>query len=266
MAYYIVSFSGGKDSTAMLLRLLELNEQIDEVIFCDTYKEFPQMYKHIHRIQEIVESRNIPFTILKNEHSFDYWMFEHEPKRRNPEEFKAKYGEAKGYSWADSRSRWCTTLLKTQIIEKYISSKSDVIQYVGIAADETERLERKIAQTGRRFPLVEWGWTEADCLSYCYSLGYDWDGLYNYFDRVSCWCCPLKGLDELRKLRKHFPELWYQLKEMDANTWRQYRQDYSIDDLDKRFAFEEERLAEGKSIKNREFFAALKEVLGNGKH
>ena len=44
MSYYVVSFSGGKDSTALLLRLLELNEPIDEVIFCDTYKEFPQMY------------------------------------------------------------------------------------------------------------------------------------------------------------------------------------------------------------------------------
>lgn len=42
--YYVVSFSGGKDSTAMLLRLLELGEPINEIIFCDTYKEFPQMY------------------------------------------------------------------------------------------------------------------------------------------------------------------------------------------------------------------------------
>lgn len=39
--YYVVSFSGGKDSTAMLLRLLELNYPIDEVVCCDTYKEFP---------------------------------------------------------------------------------------------------------------------------------------------------------------------------------------------------------------------------------
>ena len=34
--YYIVSFSGGKDSTAMLLHLLELGEPIDEILFCDT--------------------------------------------------------------------------------------------------------------------------------------------------------------------------------------------------------------------------------------
>lgn len=262
MEYYIVSFSGGKDSTAMLLRLLELNHQIDEVIFCDTYKEFPQMYNHIERIKAVVEGRGIPFTTLKNEHSFDYWMFEHEPKRRKAEEFKQLYGDAKGYSWADARSRWCSTALKTQIIDKYLRTKENVVQYVGIASDEQYRLERKITQEGnRRYPLVEWGWTEADCLSYCYSLGYDWDGLYNHFDRVSCWCCPLKSLDELRNLRKYYPELWQELKDMDGRTWRQFRKDYSVEDLDKRFAYEEERLAAGKSIRNRDFYENLKKIL-----
>ena len=32
----IVSFSGGKDSTAMLLRLLEENYQVDDIVFFDT--------------------------------------------------------------------------------------------------------------------------------------------------------------------------------------------------------------------------------------
>lgn len=32
---HIVSFSGGKDSTAMLLRMLEENMQVDEILFCD---------------------------------------------------------------------------------------------------------------------------------------------------------------------------------------------------------------------------------------
>ena len=42
--YIVVSFSGGKDSTAMLLRMIELKETINEVIFCDTGMEFPEMY------------------------------------------------------------------------------------------------------------------------------------------------------------------------------------------------------------------------------
>lgn len=72
---HIISFSGGKDSTAMLLKMLENNMQIDEIIFCDTGKEFPQMYEHIKKVEDYIKR---PITILKAEKSFDYYMFEHE--------------------------------------------------------------------------------------------------------------------------------------------------------------------------------------------
>lgn len=51
---HIISFSGGKDSTAMLLMMLENNMPIDEIIFCDTGKEFPQMYDHIEKVQKYI--------------------------------------------------------------------------------------------------------------------------------------------------------------------------------------------------------------------
>jgi 3'-phosphoadenosine 5'-phosphosulfate sulfotransferase (PAPS reductase)/FAD synthetase len=51
---HIVQFSGGKDSTAMLLMMLEKNMPIDEIIFCDTGKEFPQMYEHIEKVQKYI--------------------------------------------------------------------------------------------------------------------------------------------------------------------------------------------------------------------
>ena len=265
--YNVVSFSGGKDSTALLLRLLELNEQVDEVIHCSTHKEFPGMYEHIEKVRKMVEDKGIKFTILEGSKSFDELMFDHEPKRRNPKEFHEKYGEdAKGYSWPDARCRWCTKALKTHVIKKYLQDLSfqyTVVQYVGIAADEPQRLKpaKDEYQGNKRYPLVEWGWTEKDCLNYCYSQGYDWDGLYNYFDRVSCWCCPLQSLDALRKLRIYFPELWEQLKDMDKKTWRNFKTEYSIEDLDKRFKFEEERLEQGLSIRSRDFFAQLKQLL-----
>ena len=49
----IVSFSGGKDSSAMLLRMVELNYDIDYVIFADTILEFPEMYEWIDKIEQM---------------------------------------------------------------------------------------------------------------------------------------------------------------------------------------------------------------------
>ena len=49
---YIVSLSGGKDSTAMLLRLIEEGYPIDLILFCDTGLEFPQMYDHLKRLEQ----------------------------------------------------------------------------------------------------------------------------------------------------------------------------------------------------------------------
>lgn len=253
-----VRFSGGKDSTAMLLRMLELGEHIDEVICCDTYKEFPAMYRHIEKIKRIVEDGGIKFTLLRNPLSFDYLMFEKEVER--------KTGEiVSGYSWAGARSRWCTSKLKIDVIDKYLQELGqthEIIEVLGIAYDEQDRAERKSNDVeNKRYPLIEWGWVEADCLQYCYAKGFDWEGLYEIFKRVSCWCCPLQPLKELRKLRKHFPSLWQDLIEMDKRTWRQFRADFTAEQLEKRFAFEDERTAAGLSITSREFYRQLKEVI-----
>ena len=145
---------------------------------------------------------------------------------------------------------------------KEVAKAKDVVQCVGIAADEEYRLERKAnARDGIRFPLVEWTWTEKDCLEYCYSKGFDWEGLYEIFDRVSCWCCPLKSLEELRKLQTHFPELWNELKEMDNRSWNQFRPDFSVYDLEIRFKLEKEFEQSGKSIRSKEFYEELRKRL-----
>ena len=49
---HIAFFSGGKDSTAMLLLILENNLPLDEIIFNDTTVEFPDMYDHIDKVKK----------------------------------------------------------------------------------------------------------------------------------------------------------------------------------------------------------------------
>lgn len=262
--YWVLSLSGGKDSTALGLEWLTRHRAdpatypLDEVIYCDTGMEFPAMVEHVARLERIFRDAGIKFTRLKGKKPFEYLMFEYQPKRKN-----SAHNDFKGHSWPTHRIRWCTKDLKIRVIDNYLKSlneKYSVIRLIGLAADEQYRLEREHNQNpNHRHPLADWGWTEADCLKYCYDHGFDWGGLYELFKGVSCWCCPLQPLDELRKLRKHFPDLWNRLILMDRTTWRQFRTDYSVDQLEIRFQFEEERLAQGLPINTREFHRALKE-------
>ncbi|HEK8692780.1 TPA: phosphoadenosine phosphosulfate reductase family protein, partial [Clostridioides difficile] len=41
---YVASFSGGKDSAAMLLLILEKRLLLDEIVFIDTGLEFKEIY------------------------------------------------------------------------------------------------------------------------------------------------------------------------------------------------------------------------------
>lgn len=227
--YHVASLSGGKDSTAMLLMMLERGMRVDEVVNADTGMEFPAMAEHLARVEEYT---GIPITYLRHPQGFEHLMFDHVRT-------KGKCVGVAGYGWARPNARWCTSKLKTDLIERHfreLAKTREVAHYVGIAADEPRRVK------DRRYPLVDWGVTEADALAYCYARGFDWGGLYEHFRRVSCWCCPLQPLSELRKLRHEFPELWTRLRDMDARAWNTFRRDYSVEQLERRFAQEDAQM------------------------
>lgn len=260
--FNVVSFSGGKDSTAMLLKMIEENIPIDCVLFCDTGLEFPEMYEHIDKVEKEI---GIKISRVKAEESFEYMMLHKQIKRREDSPVLQRYGNVQGLGWPGPKMRWCTNRLKTQPRERFIKAFQpyyEIRHYVGIAADELYRMERKNNQNSNHIhPLIEWNMTEKDCLEYCYQRGYDWGGLYKLFKRVSCWCCPLQSLEELRQLRKHFPELWEKLMVWEKQNFRTFKDGYSVEDLEQRFHFEEEREREGLSIKGKEFHKELKKYL-----
>ena len=113
----------------MLLGMLERKMPIDCVLFCDTGIEFPAMYDHISKVEE---NTGVRITRVKSERSFEYLMLEHNITCRS--------GATKiGFSWAGARQRWCTSRLKDAPRNKFISSirkEYEVVEYVGIAADE----------------------------------------------------------------------------------------------------------------------------------
>ena len=172
MKRHIVQFSGGKDSTCMLLMMLEKGMQVDEIIFCDTGKEFPQMYEHIQKVNDYISKLyNKTITVLKSEKSFDYYMFEHVKTR-------GKNKGKKGYGWANMLIRWCTSNLKRMVADKHLKGV-DRIEYIGIARDEEHR--HMIIPSYVRHPLYDWNITEAQALKYCYEHGFTWGGVVRKF-------------------------------------------------------------------------------------
>lgn len=268
MTLTVASFSGGKDSTAMVLRMIEKGERLDKVVFCDTGMEFPAMYAHIAKVKEHVEASGVEFVTLTPDHTFEYLLME------KPIDSK-KHGLYHGYSWPGMQMRWCTRHLKADVQCRYCrelreSTGEDIVTCTGLAADEAKRLERQ-NNRGHRHPLAEWGWTEDMCLGYCYGKGFDWydpsigKGLYEIFSRTSCWICPLGTIDNFRQLRRWYPDLWARIGEMEAeikaqreresdrcvaNAWR-YTPRRSWQELEDRFA----RKDQGLDCKSLEDFA-----------
>lgn len=78
---HVVSLSGGKDSTALALRMREESRPMDILLFVDTGLEFPQMYAHLDKLERYLQ---FPITRLKPPRTFEYLFYEYMPPRKNP--------------------------------------------------------------------------------------------------------------------------------------------------------------------------------------
>lgn len=260
--YTIAAVSCGKDSLVIPYELVRRSFRLDEVVMYDTGMEFQAIYDTWKKLTMFLDDHGIKHTVLHPEYDFCWQMFERPVN-------KGKSNEHKGYSWCGGTCRWGTTD-KNRIMDSYAEER-DAIVLVGIAADEKDRIE-KIRKKYKRLPLVDMDMTEADCLAYCYDLGYEWresgaktpDGtirLYDILGRVSCWCCTNKNLDELRNIYHYLPQYWERLKDLQRRTCRPMKgEGKSVFDLEKRFVLEDARKALGLSITNREFFRRLAEA------
>lgn len=259
MDKHIASVSFGKDSLAMLLRLVEERRPLDEVVFYDTGMEFQAIYDTRDQVLPLLAQRGVKYTELHPEYDFCWQMFERPVDGPN--------GPHLGYSWCGGRCRWGTTD-KLVALDRYAEQQGAMV-YIGIAADEMARLTKE-RKNYKLFPLVEWGMAENKCLTYCYDHGFDWveDGgagevrLYYVLDRVSCWCCTNKNLKELRNIYHLLPLYWDKLKDLQLRTSRPMKGEAkSVFDLERRFQLEDERLAAGLSITNRDFYRQLADRL-----
>lgn len=229
----IVCFSGGKDSTAMLIHLIQNNKQIDDIIYVDMGEWMWESAKeHIHKVEETL---NVKINILsvgdEISKGFQRWGF---PSMIN---------------------RWCTGI-KKDTMKKYLKKKypnEEIIQYIGYCSDEVKRTGKKLYSFADvEYPLVEAGITEEDALSLCYEYGFDFNGVYEHHSHFNCWMCPLQKVSELEYIYIYRKDLWNKLRELQTQTDGSYRPNYSLFYYDEKFWKKQHKQLEEKRMKARE--------------
>ena len=210
---YILSWSGGKDSTASIILAHENNEPLDEIVFCEVMydkvnKISGENPRHIKFINEIArprfESWGYKVTILRSDK--DYLdIFNHiiEKPRIHADHKGKRYGFPGIGMCGIQRD------LKLKPINTYIKNLScPVTQYVGICCNESKRLIR-LKNANRVSLLEKYGYTEEMTKMKCLEYGL-LSPVYELSKRGGCWFCPNAKLEEQREIKKIYPDTWRQ--------------------------------------------------------
>lgn len=197
---HVVFLSGGKDSTAMALRLRELEPQIEfEYVITPTGNELPEMFEHWKRCAALLGK---PLTVLTCGKSLLKLI---QDMKMIP----------------NFRARWCTRIIKIEVAEQYLCANAPAVSYVGLRADETEDERKgmygKIEGVKKRYPLREWGWKLSDVLEYLSCKGIKIPA------RTDCAWCFFQRIGEWWNLWKDHPEIFKQGEELEIEVGHTFR-------------------------------------------
>lgn len=195
---HVVALSGGKDSTAMALRLAEVEPDIARMYVCTpTGNELPEMFDHWLRLGELLGSRIYP--VMGG-------TLEDRIKRYN--------------ALPNWRMRWCTRELKIEPFATFLAERAPAVAYVGLRADEEARTGVDysfIPGVTTRHPFKEWGWGLDDVLGYLDARG------VTIPDRTDCGVCFFQRLGEWYDLWLYHPDAYAEGERWEALTGHTFR-------------------------------------------
>lgn len=193
---HLVALSGGKDSTAMALRLAEVEPRDYTYFITPTGDELPDLLAHWDRLAVLLGKPlfRIPCPTLKDTIATMQML----------------------PNW---RARFCTRLIKIQPAREWVAAQGETTMYVGLRADEGERvgmLEAPESAT-MRFPLREWGWGLAEVRGYLAERGVTIPA------RTDCARCFFQRLSEWRDLWLNHPDIYEDAVQDEARLGHTYR-------------------------------------------
>lgn len=188
---HVIALSGGKDSTALALRLAEA-EPRDYVFVCTpTGNELPEMFAHWRKLGELLGKRLFPIT-----------------HRTGLRGVVREQGMLPNF-----RARFCTRILKIEPYRRWLAENTPCVSYVGLRADEQHRVGGAyddIPGVQMRFPLREWGWNKADVLGYLAKRGVEIPR------RTDCAICYHQRIGEWFDLWRNHPAEWAEGEALEA--------------------------------------------------
>jgi hypothetical protein len=237
---HIACCSFGKDSLAQIIVGKEHDEPIDAAIYSevmftkDISGEFPEHRDFVYNvaIPKLKKDYGVDTIVLRSERTM--WDDFHTVRIRG-----SNMGLLRGFPIPGlcNINRDC----KIPPIRKYLSELSDdVIQYVGIAADEPIRLKR-LEGTNKISLLAKYGITEKEAREICMRNGL-LSPVYNISNRNGCFFCPNASDREIRHLYYRHPELWAKLRQLQDTPYTSrkcFTRTKTIYDFERQFREEE---------------------------
>lgn len=194
---HVVALSGGKDSTALALRLAEVEPRDYTYIITPTGNEPDAMFAHWRKLGEMlgkpltVVVKSTLITEINRQGALPNWQ-----------------------------SRWCTRMLKIEPCAQWLAAHSPAVLYVGIRADEPLREGGDYAAVPdieTDFPFRRWGWGLCEVVDYNRHRG------VTIPKRTDCKLCFFQRLIEWYEFWLTDPQGWAEGEALEKSTGHTFR-------------------------------------------
>jgi len=191
----------GNNSVAMMIKKVQLGEQVDLILFADTGGEKPRTYQYLDMFSKWLSDRDYPEIIVVKKvradgriHELEEDCLENNMLPSIAYGFKScslkfKVGPQDKYcnNWAPAKAHW--------------KAGGKVTKLMGIHASETHRaIESKDKKYEFEYPLIEWDMDGEDCEELIKSAGLPVPG------KSACFFCPSSKMAEIMALPRDLQE------------------------------------------------------------